>query len=142
VILYDPTGTIFRVVLAAAAAGFAWAAVAACLIHLGSTRLPPRLPRARIWADWRQKRMIWGISLLLTAVAAVFLGELLAQRLGMVDIYWMGRQPALLWIGRLAGACGYLLLLFVLVIAGVVRRRRPATPPPTRKPPRKPTSRA
>jgi len=140
-IFYDPTGTIFRVILVSALAGGAWAVVAACLIYFGSVRLAPRIPPSRVWADWRRKRMLWGLSVMLTTIATVLLAEALGRRIGLVDIYWMGRPEALLWIARLAGACGYLLFLLGVVVAGLLRRRKsagaPHAPRPASTPPRK-----
>jgi hypothetical protein len=132
--LYDPTGTITRVIVGAGLNGIAWAVVAALLIYAGSTWLPPRIARGRVWAEWRRKRMIWGASVMLTAIAAVLLSELVAARIGMVDLYWMARQPALFWIARLAGTCGYLLLMFLMVTTALINRKRQrsaAAPPPT-----------
>ena len=135
--LYDPTGTITRVIVAAALNGIAWAVVAALLIYAGATWLPPRIARGRVWAEWRRKRMIWGVSLMLTTIAAVLLSELVASRIGMVDLYWMVRQPALLWIARLAGTCGYLLQMFLMVTAAVIaRKRRGSAAAPSPKIPR------
>ena len=135
--LYDPTGTITRVIVASALNGIAWAVVAALLVYAGSTWLPPRIARGRVWAEWRRKRMIWGVSLMLTTIAAVLLSELVASRIGMVDLYWMVRQPALLWIARLAGTCGYLLLMFLMVTAAVIaRKRRGSAAAPSLKIPR------
>lgn len=140
-IFYDPTGTIFRVIVATALSGAAWAGVAACLIYLGSVRLAPRMPPSRVWADWRRKRMIWGLSLMLTTVATVLLAEALGRRIGLIDIYWMGRPEAVLWIARLAGICGYLLLLLLVVVVSLIRRRRatrtPTPPRVKRNPPAK-----
>jgi len=73
--------------------------------------------------------MIWGLSLMLTTVAAVLLSELLGRRIGLIDIYWMGRSEALLWIARLAGTCGYLLLMLLVVVVSLLRRRRPTRAP-------------
>jgi hypothetical protein len=139
-IFYDPTGTIFRVIVATALSGAAWAGVAACLIYLGSVRLAPRVPPSRVWADWRRKRMIWGLSLMLTTVAAVLLAEALGRRIGLIDIYWMGRADALLWIARLAGTCGYLLLLLLVVVVSLVRRRKAARAPQPPRPKSTPPS--
>lgn len=126
-ILYDPTGTILRVCLASFLVGLLWALVAVAVIHTGSTRIAPRLPARLIWSAWRQKRMIWGLGVLLPMIGTVLFGELIGRRIGLVDIYWMARTDALLWIARLAGLMGYLLALLAVVVAAILRRRkRPA----------------
>jgi hypothetical protein len=103
------------------------------LIYFGSIRLAPRIPPSRVWADWRRKRMLWGLSVTLTTIASVLLAEALGRRVGLVDIYWMGRPDALLWIARLAGTCGYLLVLLLLVVVSLLRRRKSGSSP---RPPR------
>lgn len=126
--LYDPTGTIFRVIIASLLTGAALAIVAVCLIYLGSIRLAPRIPPARIWADWRRKRMIWGLSLMLTAITQVLLVEWLGRKMGLIDLYWAGRPEALLWITRLAGTCGYLLVMLLTVVVSLIRQRNRSVP--------------
>jgi len=130
VILYDPIGTIIRVCIAAVLAGLVWSAVAVTVIHTGSTRLTPRLPARMIWKGWRRKRMIWGLGLTLPLLGTILMAEVLARRIGMVDIYWMAREEPLLWIGRLAGMCGYLVVLLVVVVVALIRQKRAAKATP------------
>lgn len=136
-IVYDPTGTIFRVIAISMLEGGAWAALAAYLIYIGSTLLSPRIPPARIWADWRRKRMIWGVSLTLSALGQFLLSEWIGRKIGLIDLYWAARPEALLWICRLTATFGYLLVCFFIVLVGVLRRRKAGRPPaPSRPKPR------
>jgi hypothetical protein len=68
--------------------------------------------------------MVWGLGLSLPLIAIVLLSEIVARHLGLADIYWMAREEAILWIGRLAATCGYLVVLLAVVTAALVRRRR------------------
>jgi hypothetical protein len=132
-ILYDPIGTAIRVSLACMLAGMLFGLVAVAIIHTGSTRLAPRLSPRQIWQGWRRKRMVWGLGLTIPLLTSGLLTELVARRLGLADIYWMAREDALLWLGRLAGVLGYLLLLFVVVIVALIRKKRTPRPDDTSK---------
>ncbi|MFN3651854.1 MAG: hypothetical protein ACK47B_19955 [Armatimonadota bacterium] len=125
---FDPTGTLLRIAAYSVAAGVLAALLAALLIHLGSTRLPPRLPASRVWADWRQKRMVWGLSLVLTLAAALAAADFLLRRIGLTDLYWYDRAGTLQTVAYCGALFGYLLIAFLAVLSAAWRRRRRTRP--------------
>jgi lysylphosphatidylglycerol synthetase-like protein (DUF2156 family) len=122
--IVDPSGTLWKVSVLAVLAGILWAALAVAGIYSGSTRLSPRIPRDRIWADWRQRRVVWGLSLLLTMLGAWLTGGFVAQRVGFRDLYWLTRDADIMLISRLGSLCGYLFLLLLVTVGALLRRRK------------------
>jgi hypothetical protein len=119
----DPAPTLKNVAAWSVAAGAACALLAVLLIVAGSMYLPPRLPWGCIWADWRKKRTLWGLALVLTAIAAYFCGELVFHRVGLRDLYWLTRPGELLNISRLGALSGYFAVLFTAIVASLAGRR-------------------
>ncbi len=132
----DPAGAFLRaagqtllyVAVSSVVAGLGCALLAAAAIYSGCTRVPPRVPLGRIWAEWRRRPFLWIISLLLAAGGAGWAGEALARRLAAHDLYWISRGAEILRIGMLGGLTGYVLglLLMVLFTLAMRRHRRPA----------------
>ena len=123
-IVVDPPGTLLRVTGLCLLSGLCLEALAALLIYLGSTRIPPAIARGRVWAEWRRRRVLWAFSLLSTAAATAFAADWLTREIGLRDLYWLGRPEDLALMCRLAAACGYLLMLLLLVVYALFRRRR------------------
>jgi hypothetical protein len=120
--------TLTRVAALSVLAGLALALLGAAAIYLGSTLIPPRAARGRVWAEWRRHRMVWGLGVLLPALAAVPLSDLVWRRFALHDLYWLTHQEAIQRISYLGAGCGYLLGLFLLTMVpicarGVGRRR-------------------
>ena len=122
-IVVDPPGTLLRVTGLCLASGLGLAALAALLIYLGSTRIPPVIAPGRVWAEWRRRRVLWAFSLLSTGAATAFAADRLTREIGLRDLYWLGRPDDLSLMCRLAAACGYLLMLLLLVVYALLRRR-------------------
>jgi len=120
----DLTGTLFRASVFCLLAGAFWAAAAAIVIHLASTRLPPRMEPARVWQDWRQKRMVWGAALVLSLVGAALTADWLVPAVVGGDLYWRAKIGEMLTIGRLGTLTGYFLTAFCLTIGSFAARRR------------------
>lgn len=136
-LLQAAANNLMRVAALSFLSGALWAGLAAVVIYLGATRLPPKVAPGRVWAEWRRKRMLWGGALLLAAVATYFSSEQWVRRFALHDLYWLGRLEEIFQIGRLGGACGYMAALLLVVTASLARRRGPRRralrPPPPRQ---------
>lgn len=115
--------------------GMLWALVAAGLIYLGSTLLTPRIPRGRIWADWRRRRVVWALSLLGGFASSYYTAEAICRRWGFVDLYWLGQKRTLLLIALTGGPTGYLLMLGAITVGSLwaQRKAKTATRPNSRR---------
>jgi len=117
-IVVNPYGTLLKVALLCLASGALWSAAAASAIYLGATLLPPKIRPGQVWVEWRRRRVLWGMSLLAGLFTTWWAADLIGHRVGLVDLYWLTRRDEILWIGRLGGLCGYLLVLLLVVVAG------------------------
>jgi hypothetical protein len=123
-LVLDPSGTLLKVALLCLAAGALWSTAAALFIYVGATQVPPRIPRGQVWAQWRKRRLLWCLTVLGAFVGTLWTSDLLYQRHGLIDLYWINRRAELEWIARLGGLCGLLLVFMVLVTVGLVLRGR------------------
>lgn len=126
--IVNPSDTLIRVSGTCAAIGVLLALLGVLGIYLGSTRLPPRLHPRHVWTEWRRKRMVWGLCLMLSMLGAWLITEQYARQAGLRDLYWLTRSEDLLTICRLAGGTGYLLTLLVVVVGALLTRRHPPSP--------------
>jgi hypothetical protein len=122
--IVDYPGVLIQVAGLCFLAGMGWALLAAGIIYLGSTLLSPRIPRGRIWQDWRSRRMVWGVSIILTAPAAALSAEQISRPLVSPTLHWLFKRQDLLLIGITGSLCGYLFVLLVFVTAALLARRR------------------
>jgi hypothetical protein len=120
----DPNGILLRVAAMSVLTGALCAGLAALAIYLGSTRLPPRVPPNRVWQEWRSKRMVWSLSLVLAALGAALTADGLTHHLAEHDLYWLNRPGDLLRIAWAGVGTGYLLLLLGCVAIGLMKQRR------------------
>ncbi len=123
-VLYDPQGTLVRVAALVTAAGMLWAMVAVSLIYLGSTRLEPRIPQGQIWARWRERRILWGASLILTFSATLLTADAIWRQVAYPDLYWQARVGEITMIAMTGAAAAYLLVLLLFVLAPLLHRAR------------------
>jgi hypothetical protein len=128
-ITVDPSGTLLRVAGLSLAAGLVWAALACMAIYLGSTRFKPVVSHGRVWAEWRRKWWLWGLSLILTAAGAFFTAHSICREFAFRDLYWLGRAADIITIARLGSGSGYLLMLALVVIGSLIVRRRASRTP-------------
>jgi hypothetical protein len=115
--------TLTRVAALSVLSGVLLALLGAGMIYLGSTLVPPRAPRGRVWADWRRHRMVWGLGVLLPALAVVPLSDLVWKRYALHDLFWLTHPETIERISRLGCGCGYLLGLFVLTMVPICARQ-------------------
>jgi hypothetical protein len=126
----DPPRTLLLTAGLSLLAGAAWAVLAAGLIYGGSRFLPPRLPQGSVWSEWRRKRMIWGLAPVLTGIGAYLTGEGISRGIGLRDLFWLTHAETIVWLGRLGGLFGYLLVLLAMVLVALRARRRKSPAPP------------
>lgn len=137
-VLYDPQGTLVKVAALVFAAGVLWALLAAGLILLGSTRIQPSIPRREVWARWRERRILWGASLIFTVTATLLTADAVCRQVALPDLYWQPRAREILLIAWTGAAAGYLSVLLVFVLIGLRRRPRAGGSAPQRPaPPRR-----
>jgi hypothetical protein len=107
----DPLRTLVKLSLLCFLAGMGWAIFGALVIYWGSTRTAPRLKPHRIWAEWRQHRVLWAVGVLIPIVGTYLSSDHLLRTIGLRDLYWWiaGRTDIVL-IGKLGAASGYLLV--------------------------------
>ncbi len=117
-----PSKTLALVAVLSVLAGVLWGLLAGIGIYAGSVFVRPRLPRGRVWAEWRRKRFLWGGCLALGGTLAVLSADAIFRNVGLRDLYWLGRPETLGRIAWLGGLVGYLLALFVLVAAATIHR--------------------
>ena len=131
--LLDPPGTLWKVALFSVGAGAACGALAVLVLFLGSALLKPSIPPARVWAEWRLRRVLWGLTLILTASASILSADAICRRVAFRDLYWLNKAGEITQIAWLGGACGYLLVMLLFVVAGLLirgRQKTQASPPP------------
>jgi hypothetical protein len=105
--------------------GVAAALLAAILIYLGASCLPPRAPRGQVWAQWRRHAWLWSLAPSLGLATALLAADVLARAVGAQNLLWMSRLTELRPIAWLGAGIGYLFALFVMVMGALLTRRRP-----------------
>lgn len=136
-VVYDPQGTLVKVATLVFVAGVLWALTAAGLIYLGSTRIQPRILPQQVWVRWRERRILWGASLILTLAATLLTADAVCRQVALPDLYWQPKAGEILLIAWTGSTAGYLTVLFAFVLLALARRarqrgsrpRRPAPPP-------------
>jgi len=110
--------------------GAVWAGIVVCCMYLGARFLPPAIPRGAVWTQWRRKRVLWGLVLLLGLFTGWLLADRLTVRVAAGSLYWFARLEGILWIGRLGAATGFAGALGGTVLAAWWAGRRARRPPP------------
>lgn len=101
-----------------------WAVFAVILIYLGSTRLEPRIPPGQIWVRWRERRILWGASLILTFSAALLTADAIWRKVAYPDLFWQSRVGEITMIAMTGAAAAYLLVLLFFVLIPLLHRNR------------------
>lgn len=120
----EPGPTLLKTCGLSLALGLALALVAAAAIRAGTVALPPRIPASELWTRWWEKRLVWGVALLLTGAGVWLAADFATQLVGLRDLYWLTRHQDLYQLSRLGAYSGWLLGFLGLVVSAVLRRRR------------------
>lgn len=112
-VLYDPFGTVVRLVLQAGLVGVGAALTALLLIALAGGAPRPRRARRRD-----------ALAILLPAVAAVMIVDGWCRQTAQGDLYWRGRIGDLMWMSW----SGTLFVYALVLVAALLVRSRARSP--------------